>query len=355
MSRLFQPAILASWLLASSVGLLAWPALPLSAQEEIPAAASVNGKYTDLQQILVVPGDEATFGKFNDWGHWTGQTWANYQGLPPSYWVYVAPKWYLWKSERGQAPAPELPKEASANGKYAKLLRVLDLPGDEAAYGKVKDWGYWTGTSYQGFNDLPVGYWVYVAPKWYIWEKEQPAQAVPAPQVNPAPQPNGAAQLDEANLPKEASANGKYAKLIAVLNVPGDEGAYSKFRDYGQSSFTNYGGRADLPAGAYWVYVAPNWYLWREVRLANQVAPNEAPQKATVDGKYADLVRVIYAPADANTYGAFKDYGASSFTSYAGQENLPAGAYWVYVAPNWYLWSRLATDAPKTDAPRNLK
>lgn len=59
--------------------------------------------------------------------------------------------------------------KASLVGKYKNLLRIVEAPGDAAAYGAVRDFGYWEGTTYAGQNDLPKGYWVYVAPNWYIW------------------------------------------------------------------------------------------------------------------------------------------------------------------------------------------
>lgn len=58
---------------------------------------------------------------------------------------------------------------ASCSGKYSNLLRVLDSNGDQAIYGSVFDFGAWDGREYQGHTSLPRGFWVYVAPKWYIW------------------------------------------------------------------------------------------------------------------------------------------------------------------------------------------
>lgn len=61
-------------------------------------------------------------------------------------------------------------RRASVGGKYTKLLRTLDVPDDFAGYGAFRDWGWWAGTSYAGFDDLPPGNWVYVYPRWYVWE-----------------------------------------------------------------------------------------------------------------------------------------------------------------------------------------
>jgi hypothetical protein len=59
--------------------------------------------------------------------------------------------------------------KASVNGKYKNLLRIIEAPEDSATHGVFDDYGRWEGTSYRGQNNLPQGYWVYVAPHWYIW------------------------------------------------------------------------------------------------------------------------------------------------------------------------------------------
>jgi len=69
----------------------------------------------------------------------------------------------------------------------------------------------------------------------------------------------------------------------------------------------------------------------------------EAEKKATVGGKYADLLRVIEVKRDFRQYGEFRDYGFSDESSYVGLDNLPRG-YWVYVYPNWYIFGRLLDD-----------
>jgi RNA polymerase sigma factor (sigma-70 family) len=68
-----------------------------------------------------------------------------------------------------KAIADAAPAKASVNGKYRKLLRRIKVEGDKAGYGEFSDYGHYTGTSYAGYDNLPVGYWVYVYPHWYIW------------------------------------------------------------------------------------------------------------------------------------------------------------------------------------------
>jgi beta-lactamase regulating signal transducer with metallopeptidase domain len=60
-------------------------------------------------------------------------------------------------------------KAAQVNGKYEMLLRQIRVPDDVNNYSEFNDYGHYQGTSYAGQNDLPPGYWVYVAPYWYIW------------------------------------------------------------------------------------------------------------------------------------------------------------------------------------------
>jgi hypothetical protein len=59
--------------------------------------------------------------------------------------------------------------KASVNGKYRILLRTIAVPQDKQTYTEFKEWGYYTGTEYFGYKNLPAGHWVYVYPRWYIW------------------------------------------------------------------------------------------------------------------------------------------------------------------------------------------
>jgi hypothetical protein len=68
----------------------------------------------------------------------------------------------------GSPQSPDMTM-ASVNGKYYNLLMTLNVPQDQGSYGNFYDWGYYTGTSYAGYNNIPAGYWVYVYPNWYVW------------------------------------------------------------------------------------------------------------------------------------------------------------------------------------------
>lgn len=73
------------------------------------------------------------------------------------------------------APSP------SANGQYQTLLKKISCPEDQANYGSYRDFGAYQETDgdYCGSAVPTRGYWVYVAPHWYIWQEKvlQPNQA----------------------------------------------------------------------------------------------------------------------------------------------------------------------------------
>ncbi|MGR8933155.1 MAG: hypothetical protein ACU837_02045 [Gammaproteobacteria bacterium] len=60
----------------------------------------------------------------------------------------------------------------SAGGKYENLIQVLPCPADKAKYGEFNDYGYWAGGPWCGQMGRS-GYWVWLSPKWYIWEKQR--------------------------------------------------------------------------------------------------------------------------------------------------------------------------------------
>ncbi|MCC2669251.1 MAG: blaR0 [Armatimonadetes bacterium] len=81
---------------------------------------------------------------------------------------------------------------------------------------------------------------------------------------------------------------------------------------------------------------APGLELGRALQ-ATELAPTRAVARASVDGKYRNLLAVIRVPGDLETYSAFKDYGPSATASWGGYSGLPSG-HWVYVYPHWYIW-----------------
>jgi hypothetical protein len=69
---------------------------------------------------------------------------------------------------------------ASPRSRYRTLLKQIEVPDDRKSYGDFCDFGYWSGSTYAGHNDLPAGYWVYLAPNWYIYQQDVTNQAATA-------------------------------------------------------------------------------------------------------------------------------------------------------------------------------
>jgi len=281
--------------------------------------ASMNGKYSELLEVLDVPEDQTTYGDFYDMGYKTTKSHRGYSNLPTGYWVYVSPSWYIWKNRKGaeepsdtdeSRPDPDY-DAGSLDGAYEKILKTLYVPEDRSRYGTEYDWGYRTVTSYRDYSGIPKGYWVYAYPYWYIWKDE--------------------AELYTAADERTASVNGKYSDLLNVIRVEEDKDTYGTFHDYGYSSSTTYKEYTLKPG--YRVYVYPNWFNWGELTVT---WTQEDQRKASVNGKYSDLLDVIRVDEDKDTYGAFHDYGYSSSTTY--KEYTLEPGYRVYVYPNWFNW-----------------
>ena len=60
-------------------------------------------------------------------------------------------------------------EKARVSGKYAMLLRQIEVEQDRHTYGTFHNWGFYNGDNWAGHTDLPAGNWVYVYPHWYIW------------------------------------------------------------------------------------------------------------------------------------------------------------------------------------------
>ena len=80
------------------------------------------------------------------------------------------------------------------------------------------------------------------------------------------------------------------------------------------------------------------------------LADADALKKASLDGRFTELLHKIHVPTDFRIYGEFNDHGLWSGSSYGGQQNIKPG-YWVYVYPNWYIWQ---TDEAMIAEPQAL-
>ncbi len=127
--------------------------------------ASVDGKYTNLIQVMECERDGAKYGNYKDYGYWSGGNWCGDIGKA-GYWVWVYPKWYVWSQK--SSLRKKIPQKASVYGKYYSLKQTLTCRSDGATYGNYKDYGYWSGGNWCGQRGQS-GYWVWVYPKWYVW------------------------------------------------------------------------------------------------------------------------------------------------------------------------------------------
>ncbi len=142
----------------------------------------MNGRYRTLLKWIDVPLDAHTYGEVQDWGWYSGTSYAGHDQLPVGYWVYVHPRWYIWK-ERVAPRGPEATQAeistASLGGKYGGFKRALYVPEDARTWGEQYDYGYSTEREYREFTGLVPGYWVYQSPRWYLFLKLLKKDAAP--------------------------------------------------------------------------------------------------------------------------------------------------------------------------------
>ena len=141
---------------------------------------------------------------------------------------------------------------------------------DRARQGGFFDKGFERTPEYKGIRDIPAGYWVYLAPSWYVWEE-----------VHPLP----------LEAPDEARMQGKYDRLLRVIPAP-DEAAKHATLDGGRRTTKAYKGVVDIPPG-YWVYTAPNWYVWG---VSNEAEPPPKEEKKTATSKTPVKKRGLVPP-----------------------------------------------------------
>jgi hypothetical protein len=90
--------------------------------------------------------------------------------------------------------------------------------------------------------------------------------------------PAGGPDLEQAL--KRATVNGKYRMLLAQIKVDRDREEYGAFQDLGERNRTEYAGHKNLPKG-HWVYVAPYWYIWRDLTSVQRPKRGWGPEQAT--------------------------------------------------------------------------
>jgi hypothetical protein len=90
--------------------------------------------------------------------------------------------------------------------------------------------------------------------------------------------PAGPVNLEESL--KKATASGKYEMLLRQIKVEKDSNVDADFQDLGYRERREYAGHADLPSG-HWVYVAPYWYIWRDLKATPKPRRAWGPEQAT--------------------------------------------------------------------------
>jgi hypothetical protein len=87
--------------------------------EEPSEEASVHGKYRVLLRRISCPEDLKSYGRFNDYGPYSGTEWHGHKNLPAGHWVYVYPDWYIWR-DCTDAIAPAAPPPPAVKTKIKK-------------------------------------------------------------------------------------------------------------------------------------------------------------------------------------------------------------------------------------------
>ncbi len=291
--------------------------------------ASVGGIYTELLKTIDVPQDVAKYGElYQEPGYQNRTSYGGYEGLPSGYWVYVKPSWYIWKRKAGETGGSLDYWKASVNRKYKTILKTFSAPADRDTYGELYDWGLRTSTTYGRNRNLPTGYWVYSYPYWYIWKTKS-------------------GRIESLLDYEKASVDGRYETILKTFLAPSDSDRYGEFLDWGLRTSTTYGMERNLPTG-YWVYSYPYWYIWKT--KSGQTEDSLDYAKASVNGKYSNLLKTFPAPRDTDGNEEFLESGYADYKGYAGYSGLPPG-YWVYVSPNWYIWEDVKSSPDQGPGP----
>jgi len=69
---------------------------PPSTQVQGCLDPTFGGKYAGELKRLPVPDDRGQYGACNDYGEWTGDSYAGHANLPKGYWVYSYPDWIIF-------------------------------------------------------------------------------------------------------------------------------------------------------------------------------------------------------------------------------------------------------------------
>jgi hypothetical protein len=62
-----------------------------------------------------------------------------------------------------------------------------------------------------------------------------------------------------------------------------------------------------------------------------------AANTTSAHGRYQQLRQVMHCPQDRGSYGQYHDYGYWAGGAWCGQTGQ--AGYWVWSAPDWYIWN----------------
>jgi hypothetical protein len=116
------------------------------------------------------------------------------------------------KAAADQAALEACLKKARGNGKYAMLLRQFKVEDDKESTGDFREMGLQRKRRYEGYGDLPEGYWVYAYPYWYIWRD-----------LTATPSPKRAWGPEQVTGPPDTTAPGDFGTAWASLTPDGQD------------------------------------------------------------------------------------------------------------------------------------
>lgn len=130
------------------------------------------------------------------------------------------------------------------DGRRRRIARIIDFEKEKF------------GLEIQQYHDRRV-----------VWKGTKEIQTLERPRlrITPNSSKDFPASLSPAASLKKAKANGKYTGLLRTIPAKFDYLSYSAFNDYGFSRESSYAGQDDIPEG-YWVYVYPNWYVFKSAK-----------------------------------------------------------------------------------------
>lgn len=96
-------------------------------EKEALEKAKVGDKYRKLLIKFRVESDYPAYKEFYDYGHYTGSSWKGHSDLPPGYWVYVYPDWYIFGIRKGDVVLPE-PEESPSIDDLEELKPLMEAP-----------------------------------------------------------------------------------------------------------------------------------------------------------------------------------------------------------------------------------